>query len=325
VGALLLAITAWRTFLHSGRRDTIAWSFPVSATWLFATVAVGVFAAVNRRWPILPVSPVALLQAHAHLGLAGFFLSLLQGATFQLVPMFTMGTLRRPRCVAAGFACAQAGLVLLVVGLVAAPSCFAWFGITAIVAGVVFSAIAFFATLAGRRRRMLDPGVRAFVVGVALLGLAAVAGSIAYAAPNPVPAVTSIYGLLVVAGLGASVLGMLSKIVPFLVWMRAYGPRVGRMPVPAATSLGEPRLQSLWLAAHLAAFALLAAARAVDTTPQLAVAGTWVLLVAVAIFVSDTVRTLDHLRRPRTPQPAARPTAPSPTATHAHLHPKSSR
>ncbi|WP_442887771.1 hypothetical protein [Congregicoccus parvus] len=324
-GALLLAITAWRTFLRSDRRDTIAWSFPVSTTWLFATAAIGVFAAVNRRWPMLPVSPVALLQAHAHLGLAGFFLSLLQGATFQLVPMFTMGTLRRPRCVAAGFACAQTGLVFLVGGLTTAHTWLAWFGIATLVAGVALSATAFLATLAGRRRRRLDPGVRAFVVGAALLGLAAVVGSIAFAGSVPVSDVTSMYGLLVVAGLSATVLGMLGKIVPFLVWMRAYGPRVGRIPVPAATSLGEPRLQTLWLAAHLAAFGLLVAARAHDAFRFLAEAAAWLLLVAVALFVADTACTLDHLRRPRTPQPAASPALTSPTATHAHLHPDSSR
>jgi hypothetical protein len=38
--------------------------------------------------------------------------------------------------------------------------------------------------------------------------------------------------------------GMLCRIVPFLTWMRAYGPKVGRAPAPAASVFVKPRPSS---------------------------------------------------------------------------------
>jgi hypothetical protein len=53
-------------------------------------------------------------------------------------------------------------------------------------------------------------------------------------------------------GLLPCCLGMLGKIVPFLTWMRAYGPQVGRRPTPSATTLGLPWCERAGLALQLA-------------------------------------------------------------------------
>ena len=45
--------------------------------------------------------------------------------------------------------------------------------------------------------------------------------------------------LIVFGGLLPCLAGMMCKIVPFLTWMRAYGPRVGRGPTPAASTLAR--------------------------------------------------------------------------------------
>jgi hypothetical protein len=304
-GVARFLVATLATFAASQRRDAAAWSFPFAAVWLFVTVSAGLLLAANRHAPFLPLSALDLLRAHAHLGLAGYFLSLLQGVTFQLVPMFTMGAAARPRWAMAGLLATQAGLPLLAGGL-------AWSGIAAtrvgglmVLAGMVAGGVALAATLRTRRRRALDPGVRAFLAGLAVLALAAGWGVLLAFDLGPAerPAESAwVYGLLVVAGgLGLAVPGMLCKILPFLVWMKAYGPRVGREPVPAATALASRKLEYAWLAAHLAGLGLLAAG-ALARMPAATAMGAAALAAGAACYLINALGVARHLWR----NPAAR-------------------
>jgi hypothetical protein len=294
----LIGVTL-RTFPRSTRRDTAAWSFPLSASWLGATVLAGVMLAVNRRAPFLSLDTVALLRAHAHLGLAGYFLTLLQGVTFQLVPMFTLGEARHPRQAAWGLAGTQVALLLLVPGL-------AWGWPPAISGGTLLlllslgnTARAFIATLATRRRRSLDPGVRAFVTGLLFLAFAALGGgALALGLVGPAHRLTgeAAYGLLVaLGGLSLCVLGLLCKILPFLVWMKAYGPHVGRRPVPVATALASRGLELLWWVTHVGGTVLLTVGVLGDI-PVPTGLGAGLVTFGVCAYLANAGRVLLHLR-----------------------------
>ena len=254
--------------------------------------------AINRRWPWLPLSALDLLKAHAHLGLAGFFLTLLQCTTFQLIPMFTMGELRRPCLVWAGLLSTQAGLLTLAPGLAWDQAVLMRLGVVILAGGVASSGFALHATLRTRRRKKVEPGITAFVIGATVLGAAVLTGAGLAFAPAGHPWVlrgVAAYGLLLIPGaLSLTVLGMLCKIVPFLVWMRAYGPKVGKQPVPVATALASRSLEHCWLGFHLVGVGLL--------TVGLAIPGAVALAVAVVLFLANMLRVLAHLgggcRRP---------------------------
>src|ERR1051326_167080 len=96
---------------RSRQRDAVAWSLVLATGWLMLTVLAGLLLAVNRAGHFLPADPLALLRAHAHLGLVGFFLTLLQGVTFRLVPMFTLGDGPNWRRVRGGLWFTQIGLL----------------------------------------------------------------------------------------------------------------------------------------------------------------------------------------------------------------------
>lgn len=301
-GVSILLVGTWRTFLAASRRDAVAWSFPVSTSWLAATVFAGVVLALNRRDPFLPLSVVDLLRAHAHLGLGGFFLTLLQGATFQLVPMFTMADLRRAGWVRAGLWFSQAGMLLLAPGLACGQGTAALAGALLVGAGVGSSGVALIATLRSRRRKALEPGVRAFVVGAGILALAAVGGVVLLALPASASSFaargTIAYGITVgVGALSFMILGMLCKIVPFLVWMKTYGPLAGRRKVPLATALGSRTLENCWMALHAAALLTLIVAILVGSPGLLAI-GSAMLAVAILVFITNVVRVLCHLGEP---------------------------
>jgi hypothetical protein len=303
-GAVLLFTGTWRTFLHSQRRDAIAWSLPLAVTWLAATTLSGVAFALNRHAPFLPISVVELLRAHAHAGLGGFFLTLLQGTTFQLIPMFTMAEIKRPRFVVVGLILSQWGLIALLSGFAFQHAAIITTGAVVVFVAVGFSGVALVATLRSRRRRVLDPGVKAFTVGATLFALTT-AGSLALAIfpRHALPSMTALYGVNLIGGaLSAMVLGMVCKIVPFLVWMRVYGPRAGRQPVPLATALGSRPLELSWLALHGAAIAMITLGLAIESLSTLVV-GTSLLAASAVTFLGSITRVLAHLWRPQNATP----------------------
>ena len=302
-GILLFAINTWRTIRRSGRGGTVAWSLALAAGWLLTTVLAGLVLAANRFWNFIPIDPVLLLRAHAHLGLVGFFVTLLQGVGFQLVPMFMLGEVRDWRLANAGLGLSQAGLIGLVPALVWHAGLLASVSALAITTGMLCSGVALRRVLATRKKRAFDPGTRSFLRGAAgvvacgMVGLALVIpGSTWGSAPGGFNAMAYAV-LVVVGGLLPCISGMMCKILPFLTWMRAYGPRVGRGPTPSAGELTHPRLERWGLGLQFVAVAplLVGVWRLSETWLTL---GVWTLAAGVALFVADMLGVLKHLWAP---------------------------
>jgi len=301
-GIGVFAVGTWRTFLASSRRDAVAWSFPLAVTWLAAAVGFGLVIAVNRHVNVLPWSVLDLLRSHAHVGVGGFFLTLLQGATFQLVPMFTLAEVQGERWVGAGVVLSQVGLLMLAPGLALGLRVVGLTGALLLVGGIACSGAALGATLWTKRRRGLDPGLKGFALGAALFGVVALGGfGLALIPPDTAVAgrTDMAYGFTIVAGaLSLMVMGMLGKIVPFLVWMITYGPRAGRQPVPLAGALASRWLELAWLWLHGIAVGAVGAGLVADA-PLLVAGGSVLLAAALGLFLVNLLRVLSHLVRPR--------------------------
>jgi hypothetical protein len=305
LGVAVFAVNAWATIRRSGKRDAVAWSLALATGWLVLTVLAGLTLVANRLWNFWATDPLALLRAHAHLGLVGYFVTLLQGVTFRLVPMFTLGDVPDWRPVRIGLWLSQIGLL----GLTPALACHAgyasaFFG-TLILAGMIASGWALKQTLATRMKRLLDPGVRAFLRGLAGCVVAAVLGLVLVwpstpwnSAPGGFSAM--VYAVMVFGGaLLPAIAGMMCKIVPFLTWMRAYGPKIGRGPTPAAGALTTPRLEKMAFALQGMAVAPLVAGTWIPSTPLLRL-GVGLLAIGVGLFLADMWCVLKHLWWPET-------------------------
>lgn len=306
LGILLFAVNTWRTVRRAAHHGPVAWSIGLAAGWLLFTVVAGLTLAANRFWHFIPLDPLPLLRAHAHAGLVGFFVTLLQGVTFQLVPMFTLGEVRNWRGVKAGLWLSQTGLVGLTVALVVHAGYLSAICAALIVVGMVASAVALRQSLATRKKRALDPGVWAFLFGAAVLLITGVMGVLLVWPTSPWSSVpggfnASIYAVVLFGGgLLPAIAGMMCKIVPFLAWMRAYGPKVGRSPTPAASALTRPWLE--WTGLGLQALAtvpLAVGAWRLDSTWL--VIGSWLLAAGVAFFLADMLGVMKHLWWPVTP------------------------
>ncbi len=308
VVALSIVVFSLNTLLTvkgSARRDTPAWAIVLATIWLLTTVMVGLALVANRLWGLFPVDPVSLLRAHAHLGLVGFFVTLLQGVGFQLVPMFTLGEIRHWWLAKTGLWCSQLGLLALLPGLVWQLELLAFGGALAITVGLLFSGLGLKRALETRKKRRLDPGLVAFLWGGGGLCVAAVVGTVLLL-PGWEPGLergaanAMVYALLgILGGLLPCVAGMMCKVVPFLTWMRAYGPRVGRGPTPPAHSLTHPRTERWALA--LQQFSTVPLLLGVWAHSSLWLRlGAWVLAVGVVLFVIDMLGVLKHLWYPAT-------------------------
>lgn len=300
LGVGLYAHNVWRTVRASGRAGVVADSLRISAGWLVFTVLTGLTLAANRFWHFIPLDPLPLLRFHAHLGLAGFFVTLLQGVMFQLVPMFTLGEVRDWRPAVRSFWLSQTALAGLLPALLLHSAWGATAAGTVLLAGYLGSAWGLATALRSRRKRALDPGVRAFIAGGMGLLLAGVGGLFLVWPDSPWGSASDgwnamSYGVFVVfGGLLPCFLGMLGKIVPFLTWMRAYGPQVGRRPTPSASNLGLPRWERAGLGLQFASLVPMLAGTC-SLNPSWLSAGTGLFAAGVACFLVNQGRILRHL------------------------------
>lgn len=313
LGIVFFSLNTWVTVKRSARRGTVAWSIIVATGWLLFTVLAGLLLVANRLWAFIPLHPFALLRAHAHLGLVGFFVTLLQGVAFQLIPMFTLGEVRHWRLVKTGLWLSQLGLVAVVPALIWQIDPLALTGGLAICAGLGVSGIGLRQTLATRKKRQLDPGLVAFLRGGVGLCAAALVGT-ALALPGSTHSMTAggfnamTYALLgILGGLLPCVTGMMCKVVPFLSWMRAYGPRVGRGPTPPAHALTHPQIERWGLA--LQQLSVVPMVLGAWTLNGLWLRlGAWMLAAGVVLFTLDMLGVLKHLWiQPAAPAPAPTP------------------
>ncbi len=316
-GVVLFCINVWVTLRATQTRGLVATSLGIAAGWLLTTSLVGLLIAANRHWTFMTLSPLALLRSHAHLGLVGFFLSLLQGVSFQLIPMFTLGEVPGWRPASIGFGTTQAGLVSLIAGFLIHLPLLTLLGGLAVAAGCVVSLFAGRRMLATRKKRKLEQGISTFLVGAgfvasgAVFGLALLAdlfGSESGAAWKA----AMVYALIsIIGGLLLCFQGMLCKIVPFLTWMRAYGPKVGRQPTPSASALSDRRLEAAAFPTLVGSLLCLVAGVAFANESVQKI-GVWLLASANGLFLANMIRVLGHLIRPVVPR-----TAPAPHIPHA--------
>lgn len=303
LGVLLFSVNVWRTVWRARRTGVVATSLVLSAGWILLTVTLGLVLAANRFWGFIALDPVALLRAHAHLGLVGFFLTLLQGVSFQLVPMFTLGQVHDWRLAKWGQWSVQAGLLVLAPGLAWHRSWVALAGAIIIACGMTCSAVGLVQALATRKKRQFDVGLSVFLAGGIFLCLATLAGVVLVAPGTPWGSMPGGFGAMVYAifalglGLLPCIAGMLCKIVPFLTWMRAYGPLVGRATTPSAAALTHPRLERVAFALQIVALLpLLIGIWKLDAF--LLRGGVWILAIGVAALLADLTAVMSHLWRP---------------------------
>ncbi|QRM57148.1 hypothetical protein [Sinorhizobium sp. BG8] len=185
------------------------------------------------------------VELHAALGLGGWLSVTAIGVSYRLFPMFLLAPdVERSTSRAAWWGASLAvGLVLTASGLVLSGL----FGGTLLfsaallmtLVAVVFYGADVLHIYRARKRKQAELNIRASFAAVALFALSVLFLNIpALRGGDTVAAVVYLFVFGWLTGLG---LAQLYKIVAFLTWLEAYGPVLGRAPVPRVQDLVDER------------------------------------------------------------------------------------
>jgi hypothetical protein len=310
LGVALFVYNIARTLARVPRWDVIAFGVASALVWLSLTALAGLYLTAAKCWTFSPFAPIAQMHAHAHLGAVGFFVMMIVAVSYKLVPMFTLSELQSRRRAGWSIALLDAGLLGVFASILLQSRS------KPVFAGVVAGALTLYgweitAILRARKRRSLDWGLKAFSTAIGLLAPLAVLGLILSWPTLPSNHFTgqleNLYGFLGLFGVVTlAILGMLYKIVPFLVWYARYSREIGRSKVPALADLYSARLQAAGYWTFVAG--LVAVSVATVLASEKGVRWSLVLLAGgLVVFGVNMGSILHHLIRPKIEPLSLRP------------------
>lgn len=305
LAVVLFLVNMGLTLRRVRQWDTVVWHIGAALVYLAGTAGLGSLMALDKVLDFLPGDFLGILQAHAHLAALGWVTMMILGVSYKLLPMFTLAEIWSERLARMTFWSLNGGALGLFWSLLWGSR------LTAAFAALAAASLALYGfqvvrTLRARRRPALDWGIRYALTAVGYLLLAALLGVGLAAGVVRDEAVAArlgfAYGFLGLAGwVSVMIMGMMYKVVPFLVWYVAYSDRVGLGRVPGLADLYSVRAQrwGYWL---LNAGILGTAAALTWGEPASLRAATGLLAAAVLIFVLNMAGVFRHLVRP-TPLP----------------------
>ncbi len=294
-GGLLFLYNIVRTKLRAERWNWHGLFMAGAILFYMATLIWGLLLALNQRYGFWGEVEGPLLYAHLVLGLVGWFGLMIVGVGQKLVPMFGPARpLPHPLVAAVGGAVAG-GVLLAVVGLLAHPALLA-VGLGLVAAGLLGYTGGVLFTLHRRRNSPMDFSV-CFAATAAVLLPLPVVGLL------PAGRVTQ-YGLVfwyAMAFIGGTILGMLLRILPFMVWLHRFRNRTHKLErIPFLHEMFHPRLGWATYLGWFPAVAITAAGLALGS-PLVVRAGGLLALGAVIPFVVAIGQVLYHIPPGRAP------------------------
>jgi hypothetical protein len=246
---------------------------------------------------------IGAMHAHAHLGGIGFFSMLIVGVSYKLIPMFTLSEIQSKRRAAWSVALLNISLAGSFVTILLRNPWKLAFALLAVGALALY-AWELAAILHARKRKALDWGIKYFLTAVVLLfplSVLAVVLSWPRLPLNPFTGqLENVYGFLGLIGVvSLAIIGMLYKIIPFLVWFGRYSGLVGRTRVPALADLYSPRLQTVGYWTFLAGLASGAVATACSNETGVRL-GCGSVALGVLTLALNVGLMLSHLIKPGT-------------------------
>jgi hypothetical protein len=261
---------------------------------LALTTLFGLSLAANHLLRFLPGEFFPTLHAHVHLALLGWVTPMMLGVSARVYPMFLLAPPPGPWTTRLQIWAVALGVPALVAGLLGVPG-LTPLGTLAVAAAALVHGAWVVGMVRARKRPDLDWGLRFTITATAFLAPAIVLGGAIAAGALAGPHVALAYAVVVLGGwISLTIVGMMLRIVPFLVWFRVYGPRVGREPVPTLAGLSSSRREGASYVLLTSGIGLLAAALLAGDATWIRMAGTLLSLGALAFAVA-LLRIFRHL------------------------------
>lgn len=293
-GIAMHLVNAALTLKSLGRWVFTARLIVMGFAGLGLTVLFGLLLGADRIWKFLPGAFFPTLHAHFHLALLGWVAPILMGVAARVYPMFMLAPEPSGWPERVQFWGLALGVPVVIAGLLGISTLVAP-GALAVAAAVGAHLVWVSRTARDRKRPALDWGLRFALTGAAFLVAATALGLGLALDLLSGPRAAMAYAVLALGGwVSLTIVGMMLKIVPFLVWYRVYSARVGREPVPTLAQLGWPAAEGLAYALLTGGVAALAGALATGEARLIGAAGA-VLATGAFAFAASLASILRHM------------------------------
>lgn len=292
-GALtLFLLTAAVALVRAPARTMTVTGMRLAALGFAAAITLGLLLSLARGSGRPSPHYTAWFAAHVSIGLLVWIGGLITSVSFQVVPMFYL-TPPLPRWGERTLIGAiSASLIGLVFGALFGldPRLISLGAAPAALAVYVLHPVLVLRAIARRRRRRADPSLVFWRAGLAVGSLVLPAGvAAAYASDARYPV---LLGWLALFGWGGLIVhGMLTRIVPFMVWFHRFSQQVGQRPVTPMRQLWPDRSARVGLYLHLATLMLGVSAAITGSNTLGRATGIGLMLVGASI-VTSIVRVL---------------------------------
>jgi len=211
--------------------------------YLTIVTTIGLLLGINLGTPFIKGNHLRYLSLHAALGFTGWFSMVIMGVSYKLLPMFTLSYSYRTRPGWWAFWLVNGGILGITVEFILNRPLYS----AALIAiGLFMFSYQVLLIMGGRMRKALDLGLRHALLAYVYIPVAALLG-LYIAFTHEIPAIRQrfvlVYGFTVIFGcITLLVIGMMYKIVPFLVWFHKYSEKVGKEKVPLLKDMFSERI-----------------------------------------------------------------------------------
>ncbi len=218
--------------------------------YLSVVATMGFFLGFNLSIPIIKGNHLHYLSLHAAIGFGGWFAMIIMGVSYRLLPMFTLSYTYKTWPGWAAFSFVNLGILGIIVEFFTNRP---FYSTVLILIGLIMFSYQVILIMKGRMRKVMDVGLRHALLSYVYIPVAAILGvviSLSNIAPDMRQRIILIYGFTVLFGcITLLIIGMMYKIVPFLVWFHKYSDKVGKEKVPLLKDMFSERIGSIqfWL------------------------------------------------------------------------------
>ncbi len=298
ISVILFVANVLLTAKSSGKKVIERTIIISSVIWLLFTVLAGLTLAINLTHPFLKISHIELLKLHAHAGLVGWFIQLIIGVSSKLLPMFMVSHGVSTKRLNFAFYSINIGLVAGIVSLFIQLKPGVFLSAVFVVAGIIAYLSFLIESYKKRVKKQLDIGMKQSALSFAILVIPmflvfTLLFNFDFLSSLTLP-LSVAYGSAIVIGFITSlVMGQTYKTLPFIVWLKVYKGRVGKVVLPLPKDLYSEKVAvaQLWLFAIGFVFLMIG----ITTTLEILVmAGGIILFLSVAFYNVNILKIVFH-------------------------------
>jgi hypothetical protein len=301
-GILLFLVPVAIGLGRARSRDMTSIGMRLALLCFFLTALIGIWMAHGFSGMRFPGSRMLWSQVHLSVALLGWVGGLIIAVSWQVLPMFYLAQRMSPALgwtvqTLAALGALGPTIVLLVdyAGSGGADPArlrlAAWAALPGVVAVWLLHPIVCLRSLAQRKRKRADGSLLFWRLGLCTAPAAGAAAIAAWLLPDP--RWDLLFGWLALWGwAGAIVHGMLTRIVPFLIWLHRFAPLVGEIRVPSVKKILPDRLvvRDFWLHVATLGLGVAAIASGADWLARLTGASLALTALALAYWLVDVAR-----------------------------------